>query len=337
MLPCYCKAYFPVRFVLAIMASLGLANMFALRVNLSVAIVHMKKELGWNSETSGIVLSSFYYGYIFTQLPAGVLVGRFSPKLVFVSGVLISTILTFLTPAASYRSEWLLVAVRAILGLAQGATYPALFALWSEWAPPLERSKLTAATLTGSYLGAVLSQPISGLLCNHGFKSGPHESRWPSVFYVFGMTSFVWSIAWLFLVHSSPKVHPRISPEEKYYIETTINSERKQRADEQKRPIPLGPMMRSPAVWATVIAYIGNDWIFFTFLTYVPTFLSDVLEYDITKANLLSKKFLKLMGLIFVGWSFFSTSVRADSGSYPFFWVDGRHATKKANFINNKH
>eukprot|EP00118_Oscarella_pearsei_P022763 m.266397 g.266397 ORF g.266397 m.266397 type:complete len:105 (+) comp40500_c0_seq21:96-410(+) len=61
MLPCYCKAYFPVRFVLAIMASLGLANMFALRVNLSVAIVHMKKELGWNSETSGeCLLSSIF-------------------------------------------------------------------------------------------------------------------------------------------------------------------------------------------------------------------------------------------------------------------------------------
>ena len=39
--------------------------------------------------------------------------------------------------------------------------------------------------------GTVVAMPISGLLCQHGFPSPPHGSKWPSVFYVFGTYKFL--------------------------------------------------------------------------------------------------------------------------------------------------
>ena len=41
------------------------------RVNISVAIITMSKELQWSDSQQGFVLSSFFYGYILTQIFGG--------------------------------------------------------------------------------------------------------------------------------------------------------------------------------------------------------------------------------------------------------------------------
>lgn len=53
-----------------------------------------------------------------------------------------------------------------------------MHALWSRWAPPLERSKLVTAAYSGSYFGTVVSMAVCGVLAeNFG---------WAAVFYVSG-------------------------------------------------------------------------------------------------------------------------------------------------------
>ena len=56
--------------------------------------------------------------------------------------------------------------------------------------------------------------PVSSYLC---------ESRlgWPSVFYLFGGLGVLWFVAWALLVHDGPDVHPRISPQEKMFLQVT--------------------------------------------------------------------------------------------------------------------
>ena len=45
----------------------------------------------------------------------------------------------------------------------QGVTFPAMHAMWSYWAPPLERSKLVPATYSGMFYHLVIvgSRPRS--------------------------------------------------------------------------------------------------------------------------------------------------------------------------------
>jgi len=75
------------RFVVAILAFFGFVNVYMLRVNLSVAVVAMTTnktrgffpngteatypDFDWDSKTQGLILASFFYGYIFTQIPGG--------------------------------------------------------------------------------------------------------------------------------------------------------------------------------------------------------------------------------------------------------------------------
>lgn len=76
---------------MVMMAFFGFFNVYALRVNLSVAIVAMTQKTNvtlengtvvqeqlfdWDTTQQGLVLSSFFYGYIWTQFIGGVLASK---------------------------------------------------------------------------------------------------------------------------------------------------------------------------------------------------------------------------------------------------------------------
>lgn len=50
------------------------------------------------------------------------------------------------------------------------------------------------------------------------------ELGWESVFYVTGAIGVLWSVMWFVLIYDSPAKHPRISAEERAFIEDSIGS-----------------------------------------------------------------------------------------------------------------
>ena len=75
-------------------------------------------ELEWSKELRGYVLSSFFYGYIVTQVFGGWLASRYGGKHVFGTGMLITVIATILIPVAARAHVALLITLRVIMGLA---------------------------------------------------------------------------------------------------------------------------------------------------------------------------------------------------------------------------
>ena len=69
--------------------------------------------------TLGIILGSFFYGYIFTQLPGGWLAGRVGGKQLFGLGVFCTAVLTLLTPLAANQSLYALIGLRVLEGLGE--------------------------------------------------------------------------------------------------------------------------------------------------------------------------------------------------------------------------
>ena len=58
-----------------------------------------------------------------------------------------------------------------IFFLYQSVMYPAAQALWSNWAPPNERSRLIGFSYAGGQFGNAIIFPIGGFLCAYGFDS----------------------------------------------------------------------------------------------------------------------------------------------------------------------
>ena len=68
---------------------------------------------------TGLILSSFFYGYLFTNIPGGWLASKYGGKWVLGIGILWTAILTLLSPIAAKTSPYLLVVLRILMGLGE--------------------------------------------------------------------------------------------------------------------------------------------------------------------------------------------------------------------------
>ena len=73
----------------------------------------------WDENEQNWILSSFFYGYIITQIPGGWLAGRFGGKWLFGLGILCTAVLTLLTPLAASAGIEYFFAVRVFEGIGE--------------------------------------------------------------------------------------------------------------------------------------------------------------------------------------------------------------------------
>ncbi|XP_074790250.1 sialin-like isoform X2 [Natator depressus] len=144
------------RYSLVLILHFSLFMMYSLRVNLSIAIIAMTNGTNpgslpnsstdvcpnrshaqpngshreftqgapvydWSAETQGVILSAFFYGYLFTQLLGGYWSGQFGGKLVLGYGLLSTSALTLLVPLAAGLGAAYLIGLQALLGMAEDA------------------------------------------------------------------------------------------------------------------------------------------------------------------------------------------------------------------------
>lgn len=288
------------RYLVVLMAFFGFFNVYALRVNLSVAIVAMteirnvtlesgetveEQYFDWDSTTQGFILSSFFYGYILTQFAGGFIASKIGGHYVFGIGIGATAILTLLTPLAANYNLYMFIAVRVIEGIFEGVTFPCIHAVWSRWAPPLERSRMASLAFAGNYAGTVVSMPLSGLLAaNYG---------WESVFYVFGVIGCIWFVAWMILVKEGPEKDPNISKQELDYIKSKLGAGGRTQVKH-----PWKAIFTSTAVYAIIASHFSENWGFYTLLTQLPTFLKDTLGFKLEKTGFISAIPYLTMGIL---------------------------------------
>lgn len=289
-----------VRHFTTLMLFLGMANAYIMRTNMSVAIVAMVNQTAvlkpetltnecpaneyepeeraedgafiWDSEEQSIILSSFFYGYVVTQIPFGILAKRFGAKYFLGVGMLINSVFGLLVPLAANHGEGWMIVVRFVQGLGEGPIVPCTHAMLSNWIPPNERSKLGAFVYAGAQLGTVISLPLSGLLSRASFGGG-----WPSIFYVFGAVGALWSLAFLFTVYEDPNSHPTIRESERTYINEAVWG----KVVEEPGAVPWLSIFKSMPFWAILAAHMGQNYGYETLLTQLPSFMKQILHVNI--------------------------------------------------------
>ncbi|CAO1319250.1 unnamed protein product [Diamesa serratosioi] len=316
----------PQRVVLSIMGFLAILNAYTMRICLNLAITEMviKKALSddtevkgevcvapggnsteimgsgtfeWSEQLQGIILGAFFWGYVITHIPGGILAQKYGGKYTLSLGILSTAIFTLLTPMAIHigGAPWL-IALRFLEGLGEGTTFPALSALLATWIPLSERSKLGSFVFGGGQVGTIIGTAISGLLISY-FKG------WESVFYFFGALGVLWFIIFTLICYKDPESHPFISDEEKIYLKKEMGTL------ERDKTLPATPwkaILTSVPMMALVCAQIGHDFGFFIMVTDLPKYMSDVLKFAIKENGLYSSLPYACMWIVSITTGFLS-------------------------------
>ncbi|KAK4317784.1 hypothetical protein Pmani_011182 [Petrolisthes manimaculis] len=220
---------------------------------------------------------------IIPKVPGGRAAELFGTRRVFGLCILAGAIITFLSPVAAKFHYGVFIALRVIQGVCQGVSWPSMHPLVTRWIPPLERPRFISYVYFASTFSIALTLPVCGVLIE--------RYGWEMTFYLTGLPSLLWCVAWFALVYDYPSQHPRISEAEVAYITTTVQergTHLAQREGSEQKSVPWRSIFTSLPFWAVCIHSWGNNWGITFFFVQLPTYMRNVLGFSIKSNGVLS-------------------------------------------------
>jgi MFS family permease len=139
--------------------------------------------------------------------------------------------------------------MRFFLGVAESAVFPATLVLLTHWFPRSERARANAYWQLCQPLAVAGSAPITGwLLGAYG---------WQQMIILEGMLPFVWLPIWWFGIRDHPREAKWISPEERDFLETTLQKESVELEPPQR--ISVLTRLCEPSVFVMIAIYFLHN------------------------------------------------------------------------------
>ena len=123
------------------------------------------------------------------------------------------SIFTALTPFGGLAFG-VMLAIRFLVGAFESVSFPAYASLNSRWIPRHEYSRAQTLSVSGAYLGQVVSYPLTTWLVL--------SFSWPMAFYFNAAVGIVWLIAWSLFATNTPAEHPKMTQAERQEIEANM-------------------------------------------------------------------------------------------------------------------
>jgi ACS family glucarate transporter-like MFS transporter len=223
------------------------------RVNISVTAPQMIEEYGWDSRSLGVVFSSFFWGYLLLQMPSGWLVDKYGGRRIMFGSTVLWALFTLLTTWP--KSIMGLSIVRAALGAAEAPNMPALTALIGRHLPGRFLSRILGFNFSAIALGPLVATPFAVFfMINWG---------WRSVFYASAALTLLlaglwwWSTKWAGVTD-----------------EAEIQARAGTAAAEPEKAVLVEKPFRSVEVWGFSLAWYSNAYVFYFFMFWLPTYLT---------------------------------------------------------------
>ena len=251
---------FPYRFKVVFLSFLAVFICYIDRVNISVAIIPMQDQFGWSELQVGIILGSFYFGYMITMILGGYLADKYGGKKVLGYGLLIWSLITIITQFFAYSGLWWLILIRVLMGLGEGITFPSWHSIYARWIPFNERTRAVAFTNSGIAAGTVFGYVVSAAIISN--------YSWEWVFYSFGVLGVFWYFFWSKSVTSYPEDNKNLSQDELQIIKNEAP------ANSSPPSIPFLKLLSNGPFMAIAVATFCNNWSLYTFLSYLPKFVN---------------------------------------------------------------
>jgi ACS family hexuronate transporter-like MFS transporter len=250
--------------------TLGTILNYLTRAMLGVAAPTLTHELGIGEQEYSWITGIFQVGILF-QPVAGYVIDSIGLKMGFGLFALAWAVITALHGAAS---SWQMLAVlRGLMGVAEGSAQPGGMKAVAEWFPAKERGFAGGFYNVGASFGSMLAAPlVAWAILYHSWHLG---------FVIAGVAALVWVALWLRLYHS-PKDHPRLTAEEREYIESGQEAHLAAVGDKPA----IASLLGQRNTWGIAIPRMLADPTWGTLSFWVPFYLTTERGFDLKQIAL---------------------------------------------------
>lgn len=239
------------------------------RVNVSTAAAGFGKEFDLSKTQIGFVFSAFAYPYLVFQIIGGWLADKYGARRTLTICAIIWALGTILTGLVGGLAS--LVAARMLLGLGEGATFPAATRAMANWTEPSKRAWAQGITHAFARIGNAVAPPLVVSLIA--------LTNWRGSFIVLGLVSLIWVAWWAYYFRDNPAEHPGISKEELAVLPAY--------GVFKDRPVvPWRPLFKR--MLPVTIVYFCYGWTLWLFLSWIPQYFLHNYQMDLKKSALFS-------------------------------------------------
>ena len=212
------------------------------RVNISVAALQMKPDLGLSDTVFGFGAGIFFVGYAFFEVPSNLILVRVGARFwiarIMVTWGILSVLMMFVQGPTSFY------VLRFLLGVAEAGFLPGIIYYLGNWYPAANRARAVSLFMVAIPLASVIGQPLSGLLLEldgwHGLEG------WQWLFLLEGLPAVVLGFVVLGYLTDSPDKAKWLAPAERQWLTERIRSEH--RATGERHGIGLRAALTHPTV-----------------------------------------------------------------------------------------
>jgi sugar phosphate permease len=256
---------------LLVVSVLWIASFFLIldRVNISLAAPRIMDELKFDGVQMGIILSIYYWGYMFGHLIGGAVTDRIRLR-GFASWLILAwSVLTALTGACF--TIWQFVVVRLVFGISEGLTVNINHKLQNNWLLPAERGRAYGIFIGFAYLGVAFGMPLVGWIINLW--------DWRLMFAAVGVMTLALLVLFAVVMRDHPHEHPWLSESEKAEVRDALSTpapsanSHGERAGSLSLRERLAILANIPAFWLLSISSFFGGGVYFTAMSWFPGYL----------------------------------------------------------------
>ncbi len=257
------------------------------RTMLGLLAPDLGKELNWNENDYGNIVTAFQAAYAMGFLLMGWLIDKFGPKIGYSIAIVVWTLGHVMHGFASSVASFM--AARVVLGVGEAGHFPSVVRASSEWFPQKERAYAIGWVNSATTIGVILTAPTLALFMRVlGFD-------WRDTFFVTGLFGVVLLGLWWWH-YSNPRESGKVSEGELAWIEHD--------PPEKIAQIGWGKVVTMRQAWAFAVAKFLTDPVWFLMLFWLPKYFASTYQVDL-KVVLLPMIVMYLLsdvGSIMGGW-----------------------------------
>jgi len=252
------------------------------RMVMSTTIPYIGKELHLSKTAMGMVMSAFFLGYTAFQIPGGILVDKYGPRLIMTIAFTVWSVFTGVTGMITNLVQLLLA--RVLFGIGEGPFPAASMKSVALWFDQSKRATATSIILSSNALGPAIAPLLAVAIMSHW--------GWRATFYSLVFPGLVVAVLIALYVTDDPRARDRQD-----------SAQVVSKAPEAAQ-YSFWQVLKEPTVWkATVMFFFANiaGW---GFKSWLPGYLVIARHMDMKTMGVAASIpfFAGIVGYLFGGW-----------------------------------